>query len=199
MSETGGPVYEGSSARPEKARSGVVERMKAKWAARVEANKKLNEVQAQKKAEFKQIGPNLEKTYVESYQKIVNALGEGKLKKVGEKILPLIKGQAKIARVATAVPDVVIGTLFTASGIKDSIIGYTDAIMNPRALFRNVLANVVGGHAETAIGGAILWQAPTRKLATRVIEFGGNMGEKAVTAITNKIIGRKETRVVTPA
>lgn len=191
MAEAGGPVFEGSSAQPEMVKSGIVERMKAKWAARVEASKKLNEAQMRKKAEFKQIGPNLEQAYIESYQKIINALGEGKLKKVGEKMLPLIKVQAKIARVAAAVPDIFFGSQFTYSGINDSISGYRQALLNPRALFRDVVGSLVVGHAETAIGGAILWQAPTRKIATRMIEFGGNMGEKTVSAITNKIIGRK--------
>lgn len=195
MSETGGPVFEGVGRPEAQPKQGVVERMKARYAAKVEKQQKETNSRKARKEEFKKIGPDLEKTYIEAYQKIVNTLGEGKLKKAGEFILPLIKAQAKLARVSAAVPDIFFGYSFARNGLLDTFSGYGNALFNRNALFRDVFTNVVAGHVETSIGAAILWQAPTRKIATRLIEFGGNVGEKTVAGITNKIIGRKPQTV----
>lgn len=67
MSETGGPVYEGSSARPEQKPSPVVEKVK------MAVNQKMDAVRATAKSTFEG-GESVYDAHMEAWQKIVNEI-----------------------------------------------------------------------------------------------------------------------------
>ncbi len=110
MSETGGPVYEGSSAWPEKAKSGVVDHVK----------KSIYEAfsETRHKGEF------VEKKWMDSYQRVVDALDDGNRKKIAESLRPVAIGVAKVQKLGAGVADFVLrwgGAFQTVFGAIDVI------------------------------------------------------------------------------
>lgn len=105
MSESGGPVFEGSAnfTPPKK---GIVEKMKQK-ASEVHLSETADKVRQRVMDRLSQnTGVIVEQKWMDAYQKTVDALDPGKRKKVLENLKIVAVGAAKIARVGSAVSDV---------------------------------------------------------------------------------------------
>jgi len=93
MSETGGPVFEGSSAKVEATKTRVVDKVLDRVKNRLKQN----------------TGEIVEKKWMDAYQKTVDALDPGMRKKAVEMVKPLAWTVAKVNRLGTAVTDYVLG------------------------------------------------------------------------------------------
>ncbi len=102
MSESGGPIFEGSAnfTPPKK---GMVEKLKQK-ASEVHLSEKADKVRVRIADRLKQnTGMIVEKKWMDAYQKTVDALDSGKRKKVLEKLKPVAWLVSKSARLGAAI------------------------------------------------------------------------------------------------
>ena len=196
MAETGGPILEGMG-RPEEPRvKGVVEGMKENWKEKTEEEIKKRAKFKAKQAEWKMIGPTVEAKHVAMFDRITNAMNEGKLKRVAEKLRPVVKLEAKGIRLGTAVVDTVISTIPLVAGSLIFGRGISaiaqDADITSRIKWRvsGVLKVLAIGSAGMTLGTGISWLAPARRTSMFLSDIGGAVGERVV-QITNKIFGGK--------
>jgi len=164
----------------------------------------LEEQQAlkdKKKAEFKAIGPTVEKKYIAAYDRITNALGEGNLKKAAEKVRPVVQLEAKGMRLGTAIVDNTVGAIASGFGVlADVVIAFSlvdDVWNHNRIPVKTYLKSGAVGIGSSILGKVILEQAPTRKAVMFMTDIGAAGGEKVI-QIANKIFGRNPKGVVAP-
>ena len=200
MAENGGPVFEGVG-RPEVAKKGVVERLKAKWKAKVAENIEKQNAFKQKQAEWRKLGPTMEQKYIEAFDKVTGALDEGKLKTVAEKLRPIAKLNAKITRVGAAAVDMTVGMIPMIGGIilRNAGLGALIKDITGERKYRagQVLGAIAVGSGGVSLGLGIQWLSPMRRAGTWAIEQGGNLGERAA-KWTNKILAGKPKPEVAP-
>lgn len=185
MAESGGPIFEGS-ARPETVKKGVVDRLKEKWGYTRKAVIKGTPEYFEARAKWKQIGPDFEKAQLDAAEKILNILGDGKLRQAAELTKPMIKLAAKVNRVSAVVPDVI----FTASGVFG---GLGNMLEGTAAFFgkgKGRKLDVVTGGGQAALMLGLLWLAPTRRIGTKVYETVGNLADRVNSGV-DKILHRE--------
>ncbi len=202
MSETGGPVYEGSSARPEKLKSGVVEKVKAAFAKKGEEIKKELEVR-------KNFGKEKQQRVIERYQKVVDGMNESMLKSAVKLYEPVVRADALVKGVNAGVLDTSVKTILKYSRHVLSALSVTGGMLTVSGGVEGNKKLMIGG-ALGAIGagvGAIGVEAkrqkmpdirPVQTVVRKHEDIKDYIGLKGVD-ILNKIIGRKEAPVATPA
>lgn len=194
MSESGGPVFEGSSARPETVKPKLIDRIKDRLSYAAKAAKKGSPEYYEAREKWDQIGPNLEKAQLEAAEKVFNILGEGKLRKAAEMTKPVVKLIAKANRVSAAVPDVIVTALGMYGGLGHMFEG-------ARAFFgrgEGKRMDVLTGGGQTALMIGLMWLAPTRRLETAYFKAVGNIADR-VSGITDKILRGKPKAAPMPA
>lgn len=198
MAETAGPVFEGVG-RPEvQPKKGIVEGLKEKWKANIEKNKEEIAKQKQKKEDWKKLGPEVEEKYIASFDRITKALGEGKIQQVVEKVRPIVKLNAKLARVSSAAVDITLGTVPLVAGSLIRGVGIS-------ALWSDMTADRTGGKyyragqvfkaigmgsVAASLGAGILWFSPARRASAFMSDIVGAGGEKVV-QIAQKILKKE--------
>lgn len=194
MSETGGPVYEGVG-RPEK--PSVGDRVKTKVQETF--------------ADFRNKGEFVEKKWMNAYQKIVDALDDGKRKQVVEMMRPVAHVAAKINRVGSAVADLALRWI----GFKN-VVGGVFMMTIPGSIRNDAQEAVVGGIGKTSraaerfagmspnkiriqgagmgaaglVEGALGRGSVSRAASGWMADIMGSAGEK-VAQISNKIFSGK--------
>ena len=191
MSEAGGPVFEGSSVRKEVQSKDIVEHMKSNWKKNTEKNAQEILEKAQKRMEFKALGKTVEQRYVDAFDKVIGAMDEGKLKQVANMVRPIVKLEAKVVRVGTAVVDTVVAAVPGVLGFSLYQRGVSGLVSEISGGAKYSAGQVIGalgvGGVGMAIGSGIIWLSPARRTSMWVIEKGGNIGER-VAKWSNKIL-----------
>lgn len=189
MAENGGPIFEGSSARPEKKRPRIVERVKQ----RIDAFR----VGLQKEVDVRKgFGREIQARTMDRYTKIVGGMNESMLKTAYKKLEPVVKLKATVSGVVAGVADISVksvvrgtelalsvATGFAARDALDAKVGKGKAILK-----------MLGFGAATVAADVAYQKTPDIRpihMARRKIEDARDyVGLKSVD-ILNKIIGRK--------
>lgn len=183
MSETGGPVFEGSAnfTPPKK---GIVEKMKQKI-SEVHLSETANNVRERVVDRLSQnSGTIVEKKWMDAYQKTVDALDEGKRKKVVEKLRPVAVGVAKLNRFGAAVNDVFL----QLAGAGDVLWGGI-RLLSPRSSLSMRLTGA--SQIGSGVGEAALGTKKISRVATGWMGDVAGIGGEKVAQITNKILRGK--------
>ncbi len=190
MVENGGPVFEGVG-RPEVQSKNIVDHIKDRWKKNVNKNSQDLLEKSLKKAEFKGLGKAVEQKYLDAFDRVTQALDEGKLRTVAEKLRPIAKLEAKLLRVSTAVIDVTVAAIPTVVGLRfytAGIGGLSSEVSGGKKYSAAPVLGALGiGGAGMALGTGIMDLSPARRTSMWVMEKGGNLGER-VAKWTNKIL-----------
>lgn len=228
MSETGGPVYEGSAnfTPPKK---GMVEKLKQK-ASEVHLSETASRVRERVANRLKQnTGQIVEQKWMDAYQKTVDALDEGKRKNIAKKLKIVARATAKIHRIGSSVVDVVlrvrglagvmvgVGEVAHPQGAIDLAGKYVDEMWEKPDLASKVHDSVLADvnrratltprqmrkeGAITFAGGLIqgsLGKARISAVASGWLADIVGVGGEKVAQITNKIFSGKPKAEVTSA
>ena len=193
MSETTQSVYEGVG-RPEVQAKNIVDKIKSDWKTNTEKNlRDIHEKQV-KKSEFKRLGKEYEQTQLNQFDKIVNALDEGQLKRVAQIVRPAAVLGAKAARLSAAAADIIISAVPTVIAFPFYMAGFGALSSEMTGGKKYSAVQVIGalgvGGAGFAIGSGIMYLSPVRRTGMWLAEKGGNMGER-VAKWTNKILHKE--------
>jgi len=195
MSETGGPVYEGSSARPEKARPRIVEKVKSKIDAKINGVRKAIETR-------KNNAQEIQARTMDRYIKVVGSMNESMLKSAYKKFEPIVRLQALGRGIHAGVFDVSVKSILQGTTATLAIMTGIAGREAYDIRSRNKILQAIGFGVGTIGMGAALLKTPdvrpmheVRRKIEDVKDFAGLKGIN----ILNKIIGRKEAPIVTPA
>lgn len=195
MSETGGPVFEGSSTRAEKKRPRIVERVKQK----IDAFRASVQKEADARKTF---GQEIEARTVERYATVVGSMNESMLKSAYKKLEPVVKLQAKARGIAAGAADTSLGVVFRVLRSGLSLYGglkVVDAASNyGKAGFGRKVGEAMGAGVATYGADVAARRTDGVRPVEKVLRIHENVkdyvGKKQVD-ILNKIIGRKAAAI----
>lgn len=195
MSETGGPVYEGSSARPEKARPRIVEKVKSKIDAKVRGVRKEIETR-------KNNAQEIQARTMDRYAKVVGSMNESMLKSAYKIFEPIVRLQALGRGVQAGVFDVSVRSIMRGAtatlAIMTGVVGGEAYRTRRRDKILQAVGLGVGTIGMDVASRKIADIRPMHEVRRKIEDVKDFAGLKGIN-ILNKIIGRKEAPLVTPA
>lgn len=192
MSETGGPVYEGVG-RPEQVKTGVVEKVKASIAKRVDGVK-------QDFSTRQAFGAEKQARVVDRYKKVLDSMNDSWLKSAAKLYEPVVRADAAIKGINAAVLDTSVKTMLrwskAALSIMTVVAGGVGIADVKSGNTKKGVAEIIGA---VALGAGVVGAGEARKRVADIRPIQGIMrkhedakdyiGLKGVD-ILNKIIGR---------
>ncbi len=149
------------------------------------------------------VGQDVEHKWMAAYERIYNALDENIVKKAFKTMLPVIKVEAKLARVSTSVVDTVGGFLLRYPGFIRFAVG-TLRIGQGLAMrgessrrYNTTRRQLLGqsallagrGAAENIVGKSMMRNKLVSRSTIAMTEVGATMGER-VAHVVNRILNR---------
>lgn len=180
MSEAGGPILEGSSARPEKPKSGVVEKVKAAVRKDFEARKSF--------------GQEIQTRTLDRYANVVGNMNESMLKSAYKLWEPAVKLQAAAYGIMAGTVDVSAKTMLKGTRNLLSLFSLGNLVVGLRNQnIKNMLYAIGLGGVARGVDMAknkISDIRPIEIIPRKIEDAKDYIGLKGVD-ILNKIIGRK--------